>query len=71
MVNKKGLDQHIFSALQWRALGLFLNRGHSRQCRWPKCPFHSLAKCPFWLDRGWDSVAIEELPVSKCDNCHI
>ena len=27
-------QQHIFSALQWRALGLFLNRGHLRQCRW-------------------------------------
>ena len=41
------------------------------QCRWPQCPFDSFAKCPFWLDRGWDSVEIEELPVSKCDNCHI
>ena len=60
-------QQHIFSALQWRAFGLFLNRGHLRQCRWPKCPFDSFAKCPFWLDRGWDSVEIEELPVSKCD----
>ena len=63
--------QHIFSALQWRVLGVFLNRGHLRQCRWPKCPFDSFAKCPFWLGRSWDSVEIEELPVSKRDNCHI
>ena len=25
----------------------------------------------FWRDRGWDLVEIEQLPVSKIDNCHI
>ena len=62
------VPQHICSALQWRAPGLSLNRGHLRQCRWPKCPFDSFAKCPFWLVRGWDSVEIEELPAPKCHN---
>ena len=35
--------QHMFSALR-RALGLLLNRGHLRQCRWPKCPL-----CSKWI----------------------